>query len=548
MMTKKTKLKSVLRKLYGNEVKSLSEAGEKIFELQDKIDSYVPPKIPVEIVGATIKTIKGKDGSKGEKGDRGERGKEGVQGKEGLRGQKGEKGDRGEIGYSGNDGINGKNGRDGSDGKDGEKGDKGEKGDRGEKGEDGKDGESPDVEKVKAELLTKIVRNIGGGNMNRKITIDGVDPLTRYTDLNFIGGTYAINDATKRVDFTPAGGAGGGHTIQDEGVDLTQRTNLNFVGAGVTVTDGGAITDDTIVTIPQQDLSGYFNKTSDDTDDITDTATNRFVADTDISTWNAKQAALTFGIANTNSLRVDDASVADNDYAKFTANGLEGIPYATVLSDISGAHNTLNNLGTTAINTSLISDTNNTDDLGSSSVYWANAYIKNLSFESTNAYIKDGTTTGEIEYLAKVHKFTSVTTGDVAQFIYYSTTSGANLKMIKYRGTPAAPRRARSGDVICGVNALGTYAADDSTDAALTTAKGQFQFKATEAWTSTGQGSFFILKITPTGSATIGDVLTVSNDGTYLHFNITGLPTAATGLSAGDIWCDTSAGNVIKMV
>lgn len=33
------------------------------------------------------------------------------------------------------------------------------------------------------------------------------------------------------------GGTGGGHTIQDEGVDMTQRTNLNFVGSGVLVTD-----------------------------------------------------------------------------------------------------------------------------------------------------------------------------------------------------------------------------------------------------------------------------------------------------------------------
>ena len=31
--------------------------------------------------------------------------------------------------------------------------------------------------------------------------------------------------------------AGGGHTIQEEGSSLTQRTNLNFVGAGVTATD-----------------------------------------------------------------------------------------------------------------------------------------------------------------------------------------------------------------------------------------------------------------------------------------------------------------------
>ncbi len=32
-------------------------------------------------------------------------------------------------------------------------------------------------------------------------------------------------------------GAGNGHVIQDEGIALTQRANLNFVGAGVTVTD-----------------------------------------------------------------------------------------------------------------------------------------------------------------------------------------------------------------------------------------------------------------------------------------------------------------------
>ena len=41
---------------------------------------------------------------------------------------------------------------------------------------------------------------------------------------------------------------GGGHTIQDEGVTLTQRTKLNFVGAGVTTTDDAG-NDATVVTI-----------------------------------------------------------------------------------------------------------------------------------------------------------------------------------------------------------------------------------------------------------------------------------------------------------
>jgi hypothetical protein len=45
------------------------------------------------------------------------------------------------------------------------------------------------------------------------------------------------------------GGGGGGHVIMDEGGDLTQRTNLDFVGGGVTVTDDAGA-DSTIVTIP----------------------------------------------------------------------------------------------------------------------------------------------------------------------------------------------------------------------------------------------------------------------------------------------------------
>ena len=42
--------------------------------------------------------------------------------------------------------------------------------------------------------------------------------------------------------------SGGGHTIEDEGTPLTQRTKLNFVGAGVTVTDDSG-DDATVVTI-----------------------------------------------------------------------------------------------------------------------------------------------------------------------------------------------------------------------------------------------------------------------------------------------------------
>ena len=47
------------------------------------------------------------------------------------------------------------------------------------------------------------------------------------------------------------------------------------------------------------------------------------------------QAALTFGIANTNAVKIDSADVADDEYARFTANGLEGRTFAEVRSDLS---------------------------------------------------------------------------------------------------------------------------------------------------------------------------------------------------------------------
>jgi len=49
------------------------------------------------------------------------------------------------------------------------------------------------------------------------------------------------------------------------------------------------------------------------------------------------QSPLTFGIADTNAVLINAADVADNDYAKFTATGLEGRSYSEVLSDIGAA-------------------------------------------------------------------------------------------------------------------------------------------------------------------------------------------------------------------
>ena len=55
------------------------------------------------------------------------------------------------------------------------------------------------------------------------------------------------------------------------------------------------------------------------------------------ATWNAKQDSLTFGISDTNSVIVDGA-VSNGEFARFTANGLEGRTLAELKSDLSLTH------------------------------------------------------------------------------------------------------------------------------------------------------------------------------------------------------------------
>ena len=62
-----------------------------------------------------------------------------------------------------------------------------------------------------------------------------IAPITLGTNLSFAGGV--LN----------ASGVGGYNTVEDEGSALTQRSTVNFTGAGVTVTDSGS---KTVVSIP----------------------------------------------------------------------------------------------------------------------------------------------------------------------------------------------------------------------------------------------------------------------------------------------------------
>ncbi len=74
-----------------------------------------------------------------------------------------------------------------------------------------------------------------------------IAPITLGTNLSMSGTTL---NATA--------GAGGYTTMQEEGVSLTPRSTVNFVGAGVTVTDNGT---NTVVTVPGSS-SGNINRIS----------------------------------------------------------------------------------------------------------------------------------------------------------------------------------------------------------------------------------------------------------------------------------------------
>src|SRR3990167_1293004 len=107
------------------------------------------------------------------------------------------------------------------------------------------------LKKFRAEFLN-LLGNIGGGAMNRQNFIGGVDPLTKYTDINWKAGagttlTYANNDTTKKVDITITGSAGSGITRQ------IQTTIISSVMAGLSGVDQGTLANGGVaITLPTE--------------------------------------------------------------------------------------------------------------------------------------------------------------------------------------------------------------------------------------------------------------------------------------------------------
>ncbi len=124
-----------------------------------------------------------------------------------------------------------------------------------------------------------------------KRTSGGTETLIAVSDntLNVSSATY--------VEFSSNALFNDGLFSATDRIVLKFYGNKTGVGADPTFDFqfGGLTPVRTLLPVPVQALlTNYFNKTSDTTNDITDTATNRFVSDTQINTWNAKQNALGF--------------------------------------------------------------------------------------------------------------------------------------------------------------------------------------------------------------------------------------------------------------
>lgn len=146
----------------------------------------------------------------------------GETGPQGIRGEKGEKGDKGDAGKDGRDGAKGRDGKDGKD------------------GADGKDGFVDVATVAYLEDEIKQVKSLAKNNMR-----DGLGLVVRQLQA---GTGVTIDNSNQEYPIINATATGGGHTIEEEGTPLTQRTKLNFVGTAVTVTDDAG-DDATVVTI-----------------------------------------------------------------------------------------------------------------------------------------------------------------------------------------------------------------------------------------------------------------------------------------------------------
>jgi hypothetical protein len=210
-----------------------------------------------------------------------------------------------------------------------------------------------------------------------------------------------------------ASGGGGGHTIQDEGTPLTQRTNLNFVGATVTVTDDAG-NDATVVTIAGggavDSVNGQTGVVVLDTGDIAEATDANYVSDAQLVVISNTSGTNTGDVTVTDSAEIDFTLAGQNITASLVAgsidetkldasvnasldladSALQANQTITLSGDVTGS-------GSTAITTTLATVNSNVGTFGSSTaipIITANAKGLGTAYSTAAVIAPAGTLTG----------------------------------------------------------------------------------------------------------------------------------------------------------
>lgn len=152
------------------------------------------------------------------------------------------------------------------------------------------------------------------------------------------------------------------------------------------------------------------------------------------------------GIADNNIVEIDDADAADNDYARFTANGLEGRSASQVKSDLS-----LNNVENTALSTY----TGNGGALDNQYITNGAGYITDGNTNWNNTYGFITNTVTSLTSLTSIGTLTSLTVDDIT--INSSTISDSGDLTLDVGGDISID--ADGGDIILkdGGTIVGTF-------------------------------------------------------------------------------------------
>jgi hypothetical protein len=302
--------------------------------------------------------------------------------------------------------------------------------------------------------------------------------------------------------------------------------NKNFGSGAGTVTEGNDSRLSNART-PTAHASSHTNGT-DDIQAATSSVKGLLTA-SDWTTFNNKQDALTFGIANTNAVRIDFASVADNDYAKFTSSGLEGRSYAEVKTDLS-----LNNVDNVSINSwAGSSNITTVGTLSSGSVPWSMISNEPSTYDPSphaiTAHTVSGVTDGQ--YLratgTTTFAFESITTADVpenAGYLYYTDTRvNANANV----SANTSARHTQNTDT--GTTAA-TFAIDSGgTGLKLKNVAGELQVRNLA---DAAYGNLRVANLTVTGTTTTvnSETVSIADNVLVLNSNESGTPSEDGGI------------------